>query len=606
MRNKHHTVPATHEIIRRHLDISLTRGPTLNLSVGPKEDLASLIVYVFIQLNGYDRETHRAISVGCNQRLTGPSKWVAIRDSQGHLNGLQSETHRAISMGCNQRLTGPHQWAAIRDSQGHLNGLQSETHRAISMGCNQRLTEPSQWVAIGDSQGHLNGLQSETHRTTSMGCNQRLTGSPQWVAIRDSQGHLNGLQSETHRATSMGCNQRLTGPPQWVAIRDSQGHLNGLQSETHRAISMSCNRRLTEPSQWVAIGAVERHVQETVSAVQLVVLPPMLYNGVQLKTQTEQEEVGLKKKQNNIHRKMSVPKLVDEKIAHHILETTDTFLFDCDGVLWTTNGPIDGSPEVIAKLKGMGKKVYLITNNSDRSRKEYWELCQQIGIHVEPDDIMCTAYAAAMYLKSIGFKDTVYLIGKESSMGVELRHAGIRYFGPGPDPLQGSLKDWLKMELDPEVKCVLIATDYDISYMKILKASSYLCDPSCMYIATNEDRRLPAKEKHICIPDTACMVVPVSLASNRNPLVMGKPERQMFDLIVKAHNLDPSKIFMTGDSLNTDIQMAKTCGIRSMIVLTGITTEDELITANGQGRNAVPEKQPDFYAPKLSDFGKYF
>ena len=46
-------------------------------------------------------------------------------------------------------------------------------------------------------------------------------------------------------------------------------------------------------------------------------------------------------------------------------------------------------------------------------------------------------------------------------------------------------------ELDPEVGCVLASKDYHSSYIKILKAVSYLNNPEVFFLATNMDDQAP-------------------------------------------------------------------------------------------------------------------
>uniref|UniRef100_A0A0B7BHK2 Phosphoglycolate phosphatase n=1 Tax=Arion vulgaris TaxID=1028688 RepID=A0A0B7BHK2_9EUPU len=304
--------------------------------------------------------------------------------------------------------------------------------------------------------------------------------------------------------------------------------------------------------------------------------------------------------------KMSFP--INQEKAKDIIDNVDNFLFDCDGVLWDGNGVIAGSLAVVLKLKQLGKKVFYVTNNSSSSRQDYVKKCNDYGFPAEKDDIVCTAYIAAQYLHSINFKDKVYLIGKEESIGHELDQVGIRYFGPGPDPLIGTgYNQWLKdIYLDAEVSCVLVGFDPHISFMKIMRAASYLKNPDCLYIATNEDGSLPAKDSNICIPGTGCMVLPVTVAAERDPIVMGKPSTNMFDVLKKIHNLDPSRCMMTGDRISTDITFAKTCGMRSLLVLSGISTINE-ICQPGQSppKQANLQNQPDLYAQNLAEFGKY-
>ena len=61
------------------------------------------------------------------------------------------------------------------------------------------------------------------------------------------------------------------------------------------------------------------------------------------------------------------------------LNSFDTVLTDCDGVLWTGSVAIDGSPEVIQALRKLGKKVIYVTNNSTKSRKEYLTKFTDLG-----------------------------------------------------------------------------------------------------------------------------------------------------------------------------------------------------------------------------------
>ena len=49
------------------------------------------------------------------------------------------------------------------------------------------------------------------------------------------------------------------------------------------------------------------------------------------------------------------------------------------------------------------------------------------------------------------------------------------------------------------------------------------------------------------ISGTGCMVVTVSHAARRKPLVVGKPEPLMFDVLKQRFNLDPSRCLMVGD-----------------------------------------------------------
>lgn len=52
------------------------------------------------------------------------------------------------------------------------------------------------------------------------------------------------------------------------------------------------------------------------------------------------------------------------------LDSFDTVLTDCDGVLWNGTEAIDGAAEVLNTLRSLGKRVVFVTNNSMLTRPQ--------------------------------------------------------------------------------------------------------------------------------------------------------------------------------------------------------------------------------------------
>lgn len=52
------------------------------------------------------------------------------------------------------------------------------------------------------------------------------------------------------------------------------------------------------------------------------------------------------------------------------------------GVLWLYNNVLNNSPNVINRLIELGKKVYFITNNSTKTRKELVEKANLMNFNV--------------------------------------------------------------------------------------------------------------------------------------------------------------------------------------------------------------------------------
>lgn len=63
-----------------------------------------------------------------------------------------------------------------------------------------------------------------------------------------------------------------------------------------------------------------------------------------------------------------------------ILNRYDTWLFDCDGVIWSGDDKIAGAGEAVDLLRRQGKRVLFVTNNASRSRKMLKKKFDRLGI----------------------------------------------------------------------------------------------------------------------------------------------------------------------------------------------------------------------------------
>ncbi|XP_045485286.1 glycerol-3-phosphate phosphatase isoform X1 [Pieris rapae] len=276
------------------------------------------------------------------------------------------------------------------------------------------------------------------------------------------------------------------------------------------------------------------------------------------------------------------------------LNSFDTVLSDCDGVLWINNNAIPGSADVINYFRKLGKRVFYVTNNSTKVRADFALKAQELGFIAEPEEILSTAYLVAHYLKGIGFKKKVYLIGS-SGIGDELKAVGIRHIGIGPDQVKADFKSMTQSDLDPEVGAVVVGFDEHVSYPKFMKAASYLANDECLFVATNTDERFP-KSSTIIVPGTGTLVRAVETCSERKALVLGKPNDYVRKFL-ESFGLDPARTLMIGDRCNTDIEFGVQCGFQTLLVLTGVTSMKDLEKI----RSEKKEPLPDVVLPKLGN-----
>ncbi|KAF2354629.1 HAD-superfamily hydrolase subfamily IIA, partial [Trinorchestia longiramus] len=189
-----------------------------------------------------------------------------------------------------------------------------------------------------------------------------------------------------------------------------------------------------------------------------------------------------------------LPELISKENVTNFLESFDAFMTDCDGVLWSGDEVLNEANIVINKLLELGKKVFLLTNNSTKSREEYAKKCSKLGFNVTKENIVSSAYVAALHLQQLDFKKKVYLLGT-TGIAQELDAVGVEHFGSGPEPLLGKSFDLIDLvELDPEVGAVVVAFDPYFCLPKLLKAASYVnAVPGCLFLASNTDECFPFK-----------------------------------------------------------------------------------------------------------------
>ena len=299
----------------------------------------------------------------------------------------------------------------------------------------------------------------------------------------------------------------------------------------------------------------------------------------------------------------------DQQVFRKIIRTCNNFLFDCDGVLWQGNNIITGAVDAVNRLQKLGKQVIFITNNSTKTRKQFFEKLTTLGFNAKSSNIFATAYTSALCIKNeYKIKNRVYVVGNES-MAEELKDMGIDYFGIGPDNaiVTQNHAEIAKCVLERNVGAVLVGFDGHFSITKLVKAASYLNNPHCVYIATNKDSRLPLKEAQHVVPGTGCLVNSVTTAAGKPPdMWCGKPETFMFKCVQNELDLDYQHSIMIGDRLDTDILFGKRNGLKTLLVLSGIASEKTLKNFAHSENKDLKDQLPDYYMPSIGLWASMF
>jgi len=294
------------------------------------------------------------------------------------------------------------------------------------------------------------------------------------------------------------------------------------------------------------------------------------------------------------------PQRLESKADYEaFVDRYDTFMFDCDGVLWHGDHVIPGIKDVLVHLRSIGKHIIFVTNNATKSRKNYKGKFDKLGIQAEVDEVFGSAYASAVYLSTVlklPKTEKVYVIGM-SGLEEELSNEGISYLG-GTDPKDNTSTDFKlsEFELDPTVSVVLAGLDTNINYTKYSKAFQYLTrNEGCRFIATNADSTYPAGPGGGTLPGAGAVWGPIEISTGIKPTAVGKPNKPMMDAILAKQKINPAKTVMIGDRLDTDIAFGKSGGCATLLVLTGVAKEKDL------GPGSTPVAIPDYILPSIGD-----
>lgn len=277
------------------------------------------------------------------------------------------------------------------------------------------------------------------------------------------------------------------------------------------------------------------------------------------------------------------------------IDGLDAFLLDCDGVLWRGDAAIAGAKEMVALLRSLGKRVIFVTNNSTKTRDAYVKKLASQGIPAVVEDIVTSAWATVKYMKDQGLSGKVYVVG-ETGINQELLAEGFEAFGLEHNDTRDIPVPFV---VDPEVKAVVVGLDRQLNYYKLAYASCCIREiPGCRFISTNPDTTFPLDRS--VLPGGGSVMKFVEATVGHPPeVVIGKPSQDLLKTVMQAYNLDSARTCMVGDRLSTDIEFGRRGGIKTLLVLTGVTHEHELSQIQD------PFQVPDFYVDSVDDLNKH-
>jgi HAD superfamily hydrolase (TIGR01450 family) len=241
----------------------------------------------------------------------------------------------------------------------------------------------------------------------------------------------------------------------------------------------------------------------------------------------------------------------------------DLLMFDLDGVVYVDGRAVQHAADSIAFAREAGAHVAFITNNASRTPGEVSAELQELGVPADPGDVVTSSQAAArLLLDAYGPGARVSVLGARGLVEA-LVEAGL-------EPVEVG---------DPRAAAVVSGYAPDIRWRVIMQAATLIRN-GLPWVATNTDLTLPTDNG--LAPGHGTLVRLISDFADVDPAVAGKPRRPLLD--ETRRRVRGQRPLMVGDRLDTDIAGAREAGTDSLLVMTGVSSLDDLLSAGADER----------------------
>lgn len=245
------------------------------------------------------------------------------------------------------------------------------------------------------------------------------------------------------------------------------------------------------------------------------------------------------------------------------------YLVDMDGVIYRGNHLIPGADRFIESLRAAQIPFMFLTNNSQRTRRDVATRLQRLGINAKEEDVFTCAMATARFLARQKPNGTAFVIG-EGGLLTALHNNGYAIVDREPD-------------------YVVVGEGRTFSF-ELVEAALNMIMGGAKLVATNMDPNCPTQAG--IRPGCGAIVAMLEAASGVKAFSVGKPSPVMLRAARKELGLAAAQTIVVGDTMETDILGGVQLGYRTVLVLSGGTSREDL------GRYAY---QPDMVVESIAD-----
>jgi len=226
-------------------------------------------------------------------------------------------------------------------------------------------------------------------------------------------------------------------------------------------------------------------------------------------------------------------------------------LVDIDGVILRDDAPLPGARELVAWLVESGRRFLFLTNYPSQTPADLAGRLSASGIEVPARHFFTSAMATAEFLSlQAGTRRKAFVVG-EGALVHELYNAGFTIS-------------------ETEADFVVLGETRHYNFEMIQRAAS-LIKRGARFVATNPDVAGPAGR-----PSCGALAAPIERITGKTPFYVGKPNPFMMRAGLRHLGAHSAEACMIGDNLETDIIAGVQTGLVTVLVLSGVSREEDL------------------------------
>ena len=230
------------------------------------------------------------------------------------------------------------------------------------------------------------------------------------------------------------------------------------------------------------------------------------------------------------------------------------FICDMDGVIYHGSKILEGVAEFVNWMLAEGKKFIFLTNSPERTPHELSMKLARMGLEIPAVHFYTSAMATAEFLSAQKPGCTAYVIG-EAALTKAMYDKKIYMNDVNPD-------------------YVVLGETRTYNFEKLEKAIE-LVRGGAKLIGANPDT-IGVTETGV-MPATGSLIAPIEIATGKKAYFVGKPNPLMLRNGLTMLDCHSADVAFIGDRMDTDIIAGIESNIDTVLVLSGVTKEEDLV-----------------------------